>query len=929
VSATEFRVLGPVAALDGGQTLPLGGPKQRALLAELLLHRGGVVPRTHLVDAVWGERPPESAHGSLQVYVHGLRRVLGPHRIETNGAGYRLVAEPDEVDVDRFERLVDRGSSALAAGRAAEAEEELSRALDLWSGAPLADIADQPVAQAAAPRLEELRLRALELRIEALLALGEHAAAIPELEQLVAEQPFRERLREQHVLALYRAGRQKEALDAYRAARRALVDELGVEPGPALQDLERAILRQDDALASPVSPPREQAELPVAPTPLVGRRLELAAVEALLRRDDGRLVTLTGPGGTGKTRVALAVAHELAGELRDGACFVDLSAVAEEELILPTIARALGIPDTEDPFADLRDRSILLVLDNLEQLGERVSPIARLVSSAPRVRVLATSRTPLRLAAEQEYPVPPLPVPSGAEPFEQLAVNDAVRLFLARAQAADPGFALTEETATHVATICRRLDGLPLALELAAARTRSLSVAAIARRLHRALELLVEGARDLPVRQRTLRATLDWSYSLLPEEARGLLARLSVFVGGWTLDDLEAVVGDEALPLGALVDASLVRLRGDRYVQLETVRAYGLERLHEYGEEGDLRRSHALHFADRAQEARQAIIEGGDGGDRAYRWFADEEENLRAALSWAVDHGDRDTEVSLCESQRWVWLVSGRLSEGRRAFAHAAEAASGDPRLSALAAHGGATFALHQGDLGVARAGFERALEIFRSLGDREWAARSMAELGATAVADGDLERAREVYEECAALFAELGDGVKGAVALGNLAAIAARQGEAEKAAEFGRRAIELQRRNESRDDLCVTLANLARVLLALGEHEEARSTLREAIELATRVGYQLVLAHALGAAAEVAALRRDARTSARLLGASAAMFQRIGAPIPEDEQHEHEQTRARLALSLDDVELDRLVAEGAAAPQDAMIDEALVASSE
>jgi predicted ATPase/DNA-binding SARP family transcriptional activator len=922
--ATEFRVLGPVAALEAGRTLPLGGPKQRAVLAELLLHRGGVVPRAHLVDAVWGERPPESAHGSLQVYVHGLRRVLGASRIETNGAGYRLVAEPDEVDVDRFERLVERGSAALAAGRAADAEEELSRALALWTGTPLADLADQPVARAAAPRLEELHLRALELRIEALLALGEHAAALPELEQLVTEHPFRERLREQHVLALYRAGRQKEALDAYRTARRVLVDELGVEPGPALQELERAILRQDEALASPAPPQRETPALPVAPTPLVGRRLELAAVEALLRRDEGRLVTLTGPGGTGKTRIALAVAHELAGELRDGACFVDLSAVAEEELILSTIARALGIPEAEDPLDDIRERSILLVLDNLEQLGERVEPIGHLLASAPRVRILATSRTPLRLAAEQEYPVPPLPVPSGAESFEQLAANDAVRLFLGRAQAADPGFALTEESAAHVATICRRLDGLPLALELAAARTRSLSVAAIAERLHRALELLVEGARDLPVRQRTLRATLDWSYELLPEEARTLLARVSVFVDGWTLDDLEAVVGDEALPLGALVDASLVRRRGDRYVQLETVRAYGLEQLRDHGDEPELRRRHALHFAERAHEGRRAILDGGDRGDRAFRWFADERENLRTALSWAAEQGDDETEVGLCECQRWVWLVSGRLSEGRRAFAHALAAARGEPRLTAVAAHGEAMFALHLGDLEAARTGFAGALERFRALDDGEWIARCLAELGATAVATGDLERARELYEECAERFAELGDEDKHAVALGNLAAIAAQQDDPERAAEFGRLAIELQRRRDSRDDLCVTLANLARVLLVLGEHDEARSSLREAIELATRIGYQFVLAHALSAAAEIAALGGEAPTAARLLGASAGMFHRVGAPIPDDELQEHERTRARLAGVLDAAELDRLVADGAAAPQEAMIDEAL-----
>jgi tetratricopeptide (TPR) repeat protein len=475
-----------------------------------------------------------------------------------------------------------------------------------------------------------------------------------------------------------------------------------------------------------------------------------------------------------------------------------------------------------------------------------------------------------------------------------------------------------------VAAICRRLDGLPLALELAAARTRSLTVGAIEQRLGRALELLVEGARDLPARQRTLRATLDWSYGLLADDARQLLARLSVFVGGWTIDDLEAVVGDEALALGALVEASLVRRREERYVQLETVRAYALERLHEGGEEDGLRRRHALHFSARAEDGRQAILAGGDSGDAAYRWFAEEQENLRAALSWAVEHEDHATEVALCDSQRWVWLVSGQLSEGRRAFAHAAAVAADHPRLSAVAAHGESMFALHQGDVAVARAGFEAALETFQQLRDSEWIARCVAELGAAAVAAGDLDRARELYEESVGLFAQLGDDTKRAVALGNLAVIASQQADLEKAAEFGRSSIGLLRRADSRDDLSVALANLARVLLALGDREEARDSLREAIELATRVGYQLVLAHALSAAADLALLDDDTAGAARLLGASAALFRAIGKEIPDDEARDQARTRSALLLALGEAELETLAAEGADAPPDAMIDAAL-----
>jgi predicted ATPase len=299
--------------------------------------------------------------------------------------------------------------------------------------------------------------------------------------------------------------------------------------------------------------------LPSPATSLVGRRLEIAAVEAMLRRDDVRLVTLTGTGGTGKTRLAIAVAQALAPELRDGAVFVDLSSVTDAELVLPTVAHALELPSADDALAALRDSSLLFVLDNLEQLGASVQPVAALLAAAPRLRVLATSRTPLRLSGEHEYPVPPLPVPSGAQAFEHLVENDAVRLLAARAQAANPSFALTDENISDVAAICTRLDGLPLAIELAAARLRALTPAEVERRLGAALTLLVEGARDLPERQRTLRATLDWSYGLLAEPERELLARLAVFAGGCSLADAEAVLGDDiALPLSTLVDASLL-----------------------------------------------------------------------------------------------------------------------------------------------------------------------------------------------------------------------------------------------------------------------------------------------------------------------------------------------------------------------------------
>jgi len=916
-------VLGPVQAIVDGRSVGLGGPKQRALLAELLLHGGAVVTREHLVDALWGETPPGKATSSLQVYVHGLRRALGAERIETHGNGYRVQFEPDELDADRFERLVDGSARALAEGRPGEAEEDLARALALWGGTPLADVADQPVAQLAAPRLEEIHLRALELRTDARLALGAHDAVLPDLDALVAEHPYRERFREQQVLALYRSGRQKEALDAYRDARRVLVDELGVDPGPALQELERAILRQDASLAAPVQAVR-QTMLPLPATSLVGRRLEIAAVEAMLRRDEVRLVTLTGPGGTGKTRLALAVAHAIAPELRDGAVFVDLSSVTEPDLVLPTVAQALELPAADDVLLAIRDRSLLLVLDNLEQLGAAVQPVADVLAGAPRVRVLATSRTPLRLSGEHEYPVPPLPTPAATHSFEALTGNDAVRLFATRAQAVSPGFALTEENVESVAAICRRLDGLPLAIELAAARTRALAPAAIEQRLGQALALLVEGARDLPPRQQTLRATLDWSYGLLAERERALLARLAVFAGTWRLEDAETVIGaDIALPVAALVENSLLRLRGERFALLETIREYALEKLAAEGDLDEIRRRHAKHFLDVAERAWADILEGGEAEEPALALLDDEQENLHAALAWAVETPDVDTETRLAGAQRWYWLVRGRLNEGARVLEHAAEVTEPGSAAQGAALAGAGTFNVRRGERRKGAEQLEAALAIFRDLDDEGEASRCIAELGHVAVDDGDLDRAVDLYTESIAIFERLGNRTRQAVALSNLAAIAARRGDAATAAVHGERAIELQRANGDLDGTAVSLANLGRVRFALGEDDAARAALRESLMLGIRLDYRMLLAYLLGAAAELARRAAQPEQAARLIGGAAGAFEAIGMQIPQEEIDEHERTLEPLRETLGAERTAELVEVGRLAAFDELIAEA------
>jgi predicted ATPase/DNA-binding SARP family transcriptional activator len=692
-------VLGPLAVWDAeGRPVKVPEAKVRALLANLLIHRGGPVSADRLIEDLWAGRPPDGSVNTLQTKVSQLRRVLGRERVVREPAGYRLLLVDDAhdaVDALRFQELAER---ARAHEEPVAKGDLLAAALALWRGPAYADVAESLFARGEIARLEELRLTVLEEQAEVRLALGEYTALATELGDLVTRHPHRERLRMAHMRALYQAGRQSEALQSFEELRRQLAEELGASPGPEISALHEAILRQEAHLAPPVARRRPyRTNLPTPLTALIGRREAVDQVRERLGSDSAtRLVTLTGLGGVGKTRLAIAAARDMAERFADGVWLVELAGLSPGSTpgdIAERIITTLGLCDTAATEPDLDDlvswlcqavaeKRLLLLLDNCEHVVESVAALAGAVLAAlPGAHLLVTSQEALDIPGEVVHCVPPLALPEHADP-ETVARSGAVKLFVERAAAAVPGFALDAGNAAAVAAICRRLDGIPLALELVASRLRTLSPEQLAACLDDRFTLPTVRARGLPVRQRTLRSMLDWSWELLTADERTVLRRLAVHADGCTLPAAEAVCAGRDLPaervpdlLSRLVDRSLVVREADRFRLLESVSAYCAERLAEAGETAAVRAAFVRTYTELAEDENERLR--GPDQRRCLERLDAETVNLRRALDLAVAGNAAGHALRLVNAMAWYWFLRGRLTEARRSI-QAGLAAGGD-----------------------------------------------------------------------------------------------------------------------------------------------------------------------------------------------------------------------------------------------------------
>ncbi|ONI79016.1 hypothetical protein ALI144C_29165 [Actinosynnema sp. ALI-1.44] len=871
----RVAVLGPLCLTDAAdQEIEVGGPRLRMLLVRLALEANRIVPTEALIDGLWGTQPPADATNALQSLVSRLRKAGLAKRIESYPAGYSLAAT--EVDAEQFERLAAEGSRLLKRNEAAKAVDVLTAALALWRGPALVDVAEAPFAAAAVARLAELRLTALEDRVEADILCGREGGVIAELYALTREHPLRERLTALLIRALRQTGRQADALAAYETARQNLAMELGVDPSPELQEAHLALLR-----AAPAEIPNNGTKLPAQLTSFVGRLHEMTELEALLGRD--RLITIVGPGGAGKTRLATEAAARTANRV----WFVHLAGLREAVDVPVALASALGLGDSRlsekpqvwHPQTDvmtrlleaLADRSELIVLDNCEHLVSAVAHLAEtLLASCPRLRILATSREPLTIIGETLVPLGPLDLPEENASAEQAVRSAAVQLFLDRARSVRPGFTVDETNVGSVVAVCRQLDGLPLALELAAARLRSMTVGQVAERLDDRFRLLTGGSRTSLPRHQTLGAVVEWSWSLLTAAERTLASRMSVFACPSTLESVVAVGADEDLAaddvlyvLTSLVEKSLVEAGEGvdgvpRYRMLETVKAFAAERLTDTEQAVTRFTAWVLGMVEKAEP----MLRGHD----QVRWLPmldAERDNVIAAVRMAVDRDDADTSFRILAAWTWYWLLrqgvfgealteqvlplarmhpmEERAPDGARLLFRMLTVMGGveepDPSQIAtvvelcqseeakampLAAMIEIIALAIVQDSDGADAAFRRSLRH-----PNEWA-RAVVAFGGAMTAEnlGDVAKARRWHELSIRRFRKLGDRWGLAMALNAMADIRSADGDVAAAIELHEEALRVEVELGSSTDPAMTTARLAEQHYRMGDLDKAHRML-------------------------------------------------------------------------------------------------------
>ncbi len=879
-----IRLLGPMEMTVGGKPVAVPGAAERALLVQLLLSPGRTIPATMLVERLWAESAlPVDPMNALQIRVSKLRRSLKAHGVEDlvsrEGVGYRAAVDPSAVDaVDFATRIREARAGAATAGDAYDINhlQAYDNAVSLWRGEPLSEFSGDQWATIEASRLTELRLAALTERAHIALALGRHHEVVGDLEPLVAADPTLESMAGMLMIALYRSGRQADALEVYTRSRIVLDESLGLEPSASLRSLHERVLRQDESLGSqpeltapaPVmtrggkgrTDEQQRAattNLPTVLRPLIGRDDQLDSLDELIA--GARLLTLIGPGGAGKTSLAIATAVRVGESFTDGAIAVRLGSVDSPSQVPLAVADALGVPlDGAAADRDVRERIVaylsrrrmLLLVDNCEHVVDAAaSLIDAILGRCPGVTILATSREALAVPDETQVAVGPLETPPEGTEANRVLDYPAAQLFVQRAHAMRPGNPLSEEDLEAVAKISRALDGMPLALELAAARTAAMSLTEISDRLAQRFTFLTSGARTAEARQQTLKATVEWSYALLSELDQKVFNRLSVFQGGWTLTAAEAVVSDPTMApgkvldtIGRLVERSMVVVEPGpttRYRMLETLRHYAAEQLAATDERPMFVQRHADFFRGFAQSSEMELR--GHGQREALQRLRDEQPNLRAALTWLGTHpGTLDSALTMAGSLGLFWHL-GRHLEGREVLARLLNHDGSSPAARARALQAVSIVErpraclVHPSPRCAETA--RESLAIFEDLGDQSRAALSRVLLAVEGMTGAHPEEAEALLHEAHEQFLRDGDPWGEAVIGFVRMETALKGGDQETAVTVGRATAAAFRQLDDPWGLSATLYHLGSGLRQFGRYEEGARVLEEAIDVATSAG--------------------------------------------------------------------------------------------